>query len=114
LIGKHGCVAGTVHRVYTSKHGDTHLYLCPKGSECSFQAVAFAQYRDKIGDLGYLHGKLIAVIGDVVEYRGHPEIVIKDTEQLRVAASSAPKEFDAAQHKGMSGGPPNSKRDRAW
>ncbi len=96
LIGKHGCVAGRVFRVTTRKTGNSHLYLCPSRSKCSFQAVAFARDRRKVGDLTYLHGKLIAVVGDVIDYRGHPEIVVKDIEQIRVAAGDPSPEFDAA------------------
>ena len=99
LIGKHGCVAGRVFRVTTRKSGNTHLHLCPSRSKCSFQAVAHARDRRKVGDLTYLRGKLIAVVGDVVDYRGHPEIVVKDIEQIRVAASDPSPEFDATQAK---------------
>lgn len=113
LIGKHGCVAGKVSRVTTLKSGDTHIFLCPSRSDCSFHAVAFARDRDKVGDLTYLHGKLIAIIGDVTEYRGHPEIVVKDAEQLRVAAVNPPPKFDAAQER-PGKGVPAGKRGRAW
>jgi hypothetical protein len=112
LIGKHGCVAGRVFRVTTRKSGNSHLYLCPSRSKCSFQAVAHARDRRKVGDLTYLRGKLIAVVGDVVDYRGHPEIVVKDIEQIRVAAGDPSPEFDAAQAKPRSTS--NSKRARAW
>lgn len=111
LIGTHGCVAGKVFRVNTGRSGNTHLHLCPS-HKCSFQAVASAHDRRKVGDLTYLHGKLIAVIGDVVDYRGHPQIFVKDSEQLRVAASNPPSEFDAAQAKPNSKSTPGGKR--AW
>jgi len=114
LIGKHGCVAGRVFRVTTRKTGNSHLYLCPSRSKCSFQAVAFTRDRSKVGDLTYLHGKLIAVVGDVVDYRGHPEIVVKDIEQIRVAAGDPSPEFDAAQAKPNSRSGSSSKRTRAW
>jgi hypothetical protein len=104
-----------VFRVTTRKTGNTHLALCPSRGKCSFQAVVFARDRGKVGDLTYLRGKLVAVIGDVVEYRDHPEIVVRAPEQLRVAASDPSPEFDAAQAR------PNSKSahggkhtTRAW
>jgi hypothetical protein len=112
LIGKHGCVAGRVFRVTTRKSGNSHLHLCPSRSKCSFQAVAHARDRRKVGDLTYLRGKFIAVVGDVVDYRGHPEIVVKDIEQIRVAAGDPSPEFDAAQAKPRSMS--SSKRARAW
>ena len=103
LAGKHGCVAGKVFRITTTKHGDTHLSLCPEhshgGANCSFHVIARARDGSSVGDLAYLRGKIIAVMGDVTEYRGHPEIVVRDKEQLQVAADEAPQEFDASQRR---------------
>jgi hypothetical protein len=103
LTGKHGCVAGKVFRVTTTKRGDTHLSLCPArsrgGAECSFRVAARAQDRSSVGDLAYLRGKTIAVVGDVTEFRGHPQIIIQEKEQLQVAAGEAPQDFDASQRR---------------
>jgi len=103
LTGKHGCVAGRVFRITTTKHGDTHLSLCPGhsrgGATCSFHVVAKALDRGSVGDLAYLRGRIIAVVGDVTEYRGHPAIIVQDKEQLQVAADEAPPEFDAGQRR---------------
>jgi hypothetical protein len=104
LTGKHGCVAGRVFRVTTTKRGDTHLSLCPGGrsrggATCSFHVVAKARDTGSVGDLAYLRGKIVAVVGDVTEFRGHPEIVVRDKEQLQVAAGEAPQEFDASQRR---------------
>jgi hypothetical protein len=103
LNGKHGCVAGKVFRVTTTKRGDTHLSLCPSrsrgGAECSFRVAAREQDRSSVGDLAYLRGKTIAVVGDVTEFRGHPQIIIHEKEQLQVAAGYAPQDFDASQRR---------------
>jgi len=103
LTGKHGCVAGRVFRITTTKRGDTHLSLCPGrnrgGANCSFHVIARARDSGSVGDLAYLRGKIVAVVGDVKDYRGHPEIIVRDKEQLQVAADEAPPEFDAGQHK---------------
>lgn len=113
LIGTKGCVSGRVFRVTTGKTGVTHLALCPTHSKCSFQAVVKARDRASVGDLGYLQGRLVGIVGGVVQYRGHPQIVIKDRQQIRAAAGNPPPEFDAAQHKTLV--PTHgSKRDRAW
>ena len=114
LIGKNGCVAGRVFRVTIRKTGNTHLSLCPS-RKCSFQAVVSARNRAKVGDLSYLHGKFIAVIGDVTASRaGHPVIAVKDRQQIRVAAGDPPPEFDSAQAKPFSTGQRGSKRGSAW
>ena len=103
LTGKHGCVAGRVFRVTTTKRGDTHLSLCPGrsrgGATCSFHVVAKARDSGSVGDLGYLRGKIVAVVGDVTEYRDHPEIIVRDKEQLQVAAGEAPQEYDVTQRR---------------
>jgi hypothetical protein len=103
LDGKHGCVAGKVFRITTTKRGDTHLSLCPArshgGAECSFRVVARGRDSSSIGDLAYLRGRIIAVVGDVTEFRSHPQIIIQEKEQLQVAASEAPQDFDASQRR---------------
>ncbi len=116
LIGNHGCVAGKVFRVTVRKSGNTHLSLCPN-NKCSFQAVISKRSRGNVGDLSYLRGKVIAVMGDVTESRGgHPVILVKDREQIRVAAGDPPPEFDAVQSKPFATGKASSssKRARAW
>jgi hypothetical protein len=55
-----------------------------------------------------------AVGGDIVDYRGHPRIVVKSAELIRVAATEPPSEFDAAQAKPSCETKPGSKRSRAW
>jgi hypothetical protein len=113
LLGKHGCVAGRVSRATTTRRGDTHLSLC-SDHKCSFHAVAFARDRRAVGDLLYLRGKIVAVVGDVTDYRGHPGIVVRDKQQIQVAAGNAPVEFDAAQPRPVGKGYPGSKHFRAW
>ena len=116
LIDKHGCVAGKVFRVTSAKSGATHLSLCPPESDCSFHVFIRADDREAVGDLSYLHGRFVAVVGDVTKYRGHAEIVVKDRQQIRVLASDPPKQFNTDQSKPGSGGqsPYGSKHGRAW
>ncbi len=116
LIGNRGCVAGKVFRVTVRKSGNTHLSLCPS-RKCSFQAVVSGRDRSGVGDLSYLRGKVIAVLGDVTESRGgHPVIAVKEREQIRVAAGDPPPEFDAAQTRPVTNGRTTSftKHNRAW
>jgi len=75
--------------------------------------VALARDRGTVGDLSDLRGKIVAVVGDVTDYRGHPQIRVKNREQLQVAAGEPPAEFDAAQASAK--GVPVVKRSyRAW
>lgn len=114
LVGQHGCVAGRVSRVNYSRTGAANVSLCPARSrgKCSFHAVSFARSHDAVGDLSYLKGRIVAVVGDVKDYRGHPRIIVTSREQLQVAAGSPPPEFDAAQPTGKSS--PSVTHVRAW
>lgn len=114
LIDQHGCVAGKVSSVTALKNGTTHLSLCPPKSDCSFHASVLTGDRETVGDLSYLRGRLIAVVGDVTTNRGDPEIVIHRREQIHVAAGSPPPEFDAERAKPSSKAPLGNKRGRAW
>lgn len=98
LIGRQGCVAGRVHGI-RNHHGETQLSLCRAGQECAFRAVVERNSAQQIGDLSYLRGKIIAIMGDVTESRGAPRIVIKNKEQITVAPGNLPQEFDAAQQR---------------
>ncbi|PSH05273.1 MAG: hypothetical protein CXZ00_03745 [Acidobacteria bacterium] len=115
LLDKHGCVAGKVFRVSSQKNGNLRIFFGPNHDECEFQAVVFARDRDSLGDLSYLHGRLVAVIGEVIEYRDHAEIVVKDRKQIQVAATDPPKQFDADQSRpGFGSAHRGGKRGRAW
>ena len=113
LIGSRGCVSGRVFRVTTSKSGATHIALCPR-RKCTFQAVVRPRDRNSVGDLSYLQGKFVGVLGGVVEFRGHPQILINDRQQIRAAAGDPPPEFDAAQPRASNGQGLHGKRERAW
>jgi hypothetical protein len=113
LTGKHGCVSGKVFRITTTKRGDTHLSLCPSrgrgGAECWFRVAARGRDSSSVGDLAYLRGRTIAVVGDVTEFHGHPQIIIREKEQLQVAADEAPQEFDASQRRPAGKGIPGAR-----
>jgi hypothetical protein len=117
LIGKHACIAGKVYRITVRKSGNTHLWLCPSG-KCSFQAVVYGRSRASVGDLSYLRGKFVAVLGDVSQSRGgRPIIAVNDREQIRVAAGEPPPEFDTAQARPTIHGKaiqPFAKYDHSW
>ncbi len=112
LVGQHGCVSGRVFRITYTRTGAVHVSLCPVRSNCSFHAVAEARDSRTIGDLSYLRGQIVAVIGDVTESRGHPRIVIKNREQFQVAAGGPPQEFDAARPR--ANGKSFSGSNRVW
>jgi len=85
LVGKRGCVAALVLRVYSSRSGNTFLDFCQDYRTCPFTSVIFADDKAKFGNLEAMQGKRVEIRGDVVTYRGHPEIVIHDPQQVRGA-----------------------------
>jgi hypothetical protein len=83
LEGKSGCVAGLVLRVYSARTGNTFLDFCRDYRTCPFTSVIFASDKNKFGDVGSLQGKRVEIRGDVVTYRGRPEIILRDPQQVR-------------------------------
>jgi hypothetical protein len=114
LLGQHGCVAGRVYSATVAKNGNQHLSLCPPHQGCSFHAVVTRRDSAQVGDVTYLRGKVIALVGDVTDFRGHPRIVIRDRQQIHVAADNPPPEFDASQSKPSTKGNRGGKKTNAW
>ena len=88
LVGKHGCVSGRVSRVVFTHKGNTRLYLCPK-DQCPFHATVYEEDVEKVGSLLGLHGRFVAIDGEVRLYHGVPEIKITDRDQISVTAGSS-------------------------
>lgn len=82
--GEPACVSGRVLRVFTSAAGNTFLDFCPDYRTCPFASVIFAADRQKFGDLQTLAGQQVEIHGVIGVYRGRPQIVIRDPEQIRV------------------------------
>ncbi len=83
LEGKSGCVAGLVLRVYSARSGNTFLDFCQDYRTCPFSSVIFASDKNKFGDLGSLQGKRVEIRGEVVNYQGRAEIILRDPQQVR-------------------------------
>ena len=83
LEGKSGCVAGLVLRVYSARTGNTFLDFCQDYRTCPFTSVIFASDKNKFGDLESLQGKRVEIRGEVVNYQGRAEIIIRDPQQIR-------------------------------
>jgi hypothetical protein len=94
LAGQKGCVAGRVLRVSVARSGNLLLNFCPAHSGCGFKGVVRKSDRTRIGDLSYLRGRVVALTGPVTIFRGHPRIVIREREQVHVAASESPSQFE--------------------
>jgi hypothetical protein len=113
LIGEHGCVAGRVFRVVHTRQGNMRLYLCPSRRQCTFHATVKSADRKNVGDLWYLRGRVVAIVGDIIDFHDSPEIVITDKGQIQIAAEDTPQEFDAAEPRPI-GGRHGNRHKRAW
>ena len=85
LVGKSGCIAGLVLRVYSARSGNTFLDFCQDYHTCPFTSVIFAPDKDKFGDLESLQDKRVEIRGEIVSYQGRAEIIIHDPQQIRSA-----------------------------
>jgi hypothetical protein len=96
-IGTSNCVTGKVVKVTRLDTGTTFLNFCEDYRTCPFQVVIFRGDLRHVGDMRQLEGRTIQVEGDIKEYAGHPEIMLRDAGQLRGAAAKIPpmpKGFD--------------------
>ena len=82
-IGKQVIVSGKVIDVFISKTNTTFINFCKDYRSCSFSAVIFADDRSQFGDLQKLIGETVQISGIVNEYKGNPQIVLKDPSQLK-------------------------------
>jgi DNA/RNA endonuclease YhcR with UshA esterase domain len=58
----------------------------------TFTAVIFASDTNKFPEVDKLQGKMVEVSGKVAEYRGHPQIVVNSTNQIKVVDKEAKTE----------------------
>ncbi len=82
-VGRTGCVAGKVVRVFMSRGGNTFLDFCPDFRGCPFTSVIFASDKNKFGDLETLHGRRVEIRGAVTLYQNRAEVIIRDPQQIR-------------------------------
>jgi hypothetical protein len=95
-IGKTRCIAGKIVKV-TRSGFTTFLNYCADYRVCPFQVVIFRGDLRHVGDVRQLEGRIIEISGEIKEYEGRPEIILKDVRQLRGEAariSPLPKNFD--------------------
>ena len=82
-IGDTKCVAGKVMTVSPGPSGTTFLNFCDDYHQCPFTVVVFARDLREVGDVRQLAGKPIEIHGKITEYDGHPEIIFRQSRQLR-------------------------------
>ncbi|HLH08136.1 MAG TPA: hypothetical protein VKW78_12935 [Terriglobales bacterium] len=100
-IGREGCVEGKVLTVQPLNGGHFLLNFCEDATNCPFSVVTFRNDLRDVGDVRQLEGKNIEIHGQIKEYRGHAEIILKDVRQLRGESAHIPpipKTYDVSRH----------------
>ncbi|HKQ90856.1 MAG TPA: DNA-binding protein [Blastocatellia bacterium] len=85
-VGKHATVCGVVasaNFATRSSRQPTFLNLDKPYPDHVFTAVIWIEDRPKFGKPETLKGKRVCVSGLVEEYRGKPQIVLQEADQLR-------------------------------
>jgi hypothetical protein len=96
-VGSTKCVTGRVLKVTRGEHGTTYLNFCDDYRVCPFQVVVFAGDLRYVGDVRQLAGKTIEISGEVKNYDGRAEIILRQLRQLKgdsAAIPPLPKDFD--------------------
>jgi hypothetical protein len=85
-VGKHATVCGLVasaNFAARSRRQPTFLKLDKPYPDHVFSAVIWIEDRPKFGKPETLKGRRVCVSGLVEDYRGKPQIALRDAEQLR-------------------------------
>ncbi len=84
LIGKSGAFQGEVVKVYTPDHNKIVILNFARNYKDALTAVIRPSSYARFPDLTKLKGKKVLVTGKFEEYRGAPQIVLTDADQLKV------------------------------
>ena len=106
-IGDTRCVTGKVEKITQGPLGLQYIDFCAEHAKCPFTAVVFADHLRDVGDIRTLVGKTIQVHGQVREYDGHAEILVREARQLRgpgINLPPVPKDYDVEQRGRYSAG----------
>src|SRR3954467_714677 len=95
--GSPACVSAKVLKVVSGR-GAHFLDFCDDYNKCPFTVVVFDRDLRDVGDVRQLEGKNIEIHGNIVQYEGRSEIVLRDSAQLKGASPKlppVPKSYDA-------------------
>jgi len=82
-IGQQVVISGQVDHVFVSETDTTFINFCKDYRLCPFSAVIFPDDRSQFGDLQQLIGETVQISGVVNEYKGNPQIVLQNPNQLK-------------------------------
>ena len=109
--GSRACVSGKVLKVVAAR-GAHFLDFCEDYNQCPFTVVVFDRDLRDVGDVRQLEGKMIEIHGNIVQYEGRSEIVLRDSAQLKGTSPKlppVPKSYDAERRGSFSATAKNTK-----
>jgi len=83
-IGEFASVKGNVHQVYISSKGNIFLNIDGTYPNNPFSVVIFKSNAHKFPNIKSLEGKTIIVTGTIKLYRGKPEIIVNNPNQIKL------------------------------
>ncbi len=93
-VGAVSCIKAQVVKVSATETGTHHLNFCSDDHQCPFTVVVFPRDLRQVGDVRQLEGKPVEVHGKIQLYEGVPEIILRDSRQLRgVSIPPVPKDY---------------------
>ena len=87
-IGKIEIVEGFANQIYHSRGGTCFIDMDGDYPNNVFTAVIFKSDLKKFKDIDEYEGKEIEVKGIIKEYRGKPEIILKNKSQIQIIEQS--------------------------
>jgi DNA/RNA endonuclease YhcR with UshA esterase domain len=92
-IGKQVAITGKVAEVSKAEK-IVRLNIDKAYPKQPFTAVIFAPNTNVFGDLDSLKGKTVEITGKITDFRGHPQIVLTSTNQLKIVEEKSEKKSD--------------------
>jgi hypothetical protein len=95
--GARACVSAKVLKVVAGR-GAHFFDFCEDYTKCPFTVVVFDRDLRDVGDVRQLEGKTIEIHGNIVQYEGRSEIILRDAAQLKGDSPRlppVPKSYDA-------------------
>jgi hypothetical protein len=82
-VGQFCEVEGMIDHIYISKKGNVFLNFCKDYKTCPFTGVIFKEDAPRF-ELSQYEGKKVKIKGLIKTYKGRPEIIINDSEQIKI------------------------------
>ena len=81
-------ITGTVDQVHKMNTGTYFLNMGGKYPDNTFTAVIFKSNAEDFGKINKYEGKEVAITGKVTLYKGGPEIILRDPDQIKIIQPS--------------------------